>query len=359
MKHPFGNDPKKIEAYKKFWSREEVKRPIVGFTFKGWFPLDEFQASAVWPKGTYLTPDMIDPEEFLDDQERILAEADRIDDDILRGATPSQAVFWCCGALGAKMRIMPGNVVPEDRALSWKETEAIWLNTEAHPWYKKYMEFIDVLVERSAGRYPISHSTIVGPLDFAINIRGHEQAVVDLIEDPEPASRFLEHGADFFIDITKAAWKRIPCFHGGWFDAQYQLWAPGPIARMQEDAVAVMSPDLYKRYIKPVDEKIAKAFACSFMHLHSTSMFVLDHILEIDALKCLQINNDVAGPPLSEMIGYFRKTQQSGRSLLIRGAFTPEEMKFLIDNLDPRGLYLNIMIQEEAEIDPLKKIAGM
>jgi hypothetical protein len=95
------------------------------------------------------------------------------------------------------------------------------------------------------------------------------------------------------------------------------------------------------------------------MHLHSTSMFVLDHILEIDALKCLQINNDVAGPPLSEMIGYFRKTQQSGRSLLIRGAFTPEEMKFLIDNLDPRGLYLNIMIQEEAEIDPLKKIAGM
>ena len=95
------------------------------------------------------------------------------------------------------------------------------------------------------------------------------------------------------------------------------------------------------------------------MHLHSTSMFVLDHILEVDALKCLQINNDVAGPPLTEMITYFRRTQDSGRSLLIRGSFTSDELKFLLDNLDPRGLYINIMIQDQAEIDPLKRIAGM
>jgi hypothetical protein len=359
MKHPFGNDPKKIDAYRKFWSREDVRRPLVGFTFKTWFPLDEYAASAAWPKDSSLTPDMIDPKAFLDDQERLLEEADRIDDDILRGATASQAVFWCCGALGAKMRIMPGNVVPEDRSLSWEETEKIWRAAESNPWYAKYMEFTDALVERSAGRYPISHTTLVGPLDYAINIRGHEQAVVDLIEDPERMARFLDAGADFFIDITKAVWRRIPLFHGGWFDAQYQLWAPAPIARMQEDAVAVMSPDLYRRYIKPVDEKIARAFECAFMHLHSTSMFVLDDILEIDALKCLQINNDVAGPPLSEMIGHFRKTQASGRSLVIRGSFTSDELKFLTDHLDPRGLYLNIMIQDEAELDPLKKIVGM
>ncbi len=359
MTHAFGNDPKKTDAYRKFWSRAAVERPLVGFTFKSWFPLDEFAASAAWPKDTCLTPEMIDPKAFLDDQERLLAEADRIDDDILRGATPSQAVFWCCGALGAKMRIMPGNVVPEDRSLSWEETRALWRDAKTNPWYVKYMQFIDALVERSAGRYPISHSPLAGPLDYAINIRGHEQAVVDLIEDPESAVEFLDCAADFFIDLTKAAWQRIPLFHGGWFDAQYQLWAPGPIARLQEDAVAVMSPELYRRYIRPADEKIARAFECAFMHLHSTSMFVLDDILEIDALKCLQINNDFAGPPLTQMIGHFRKTQESGRSLVIRGAFTSDEMKFLIDHLDPRGLYLNIMIQDEAEIAPLKKAIGM
>ena len=59
------------------------------------------------------------------------------------------------------------------------------------------------------------------------------------------------------------------------------------------------------------------------------------------------------------MIAYFRKTQESGRSLLIRGSFASDDMKLMIDNLDPRGLYIHIMIQDEAEIDPLKKIAGM
>jgi hypothetical protein len=34
MKFEFGNDPAKIEGYKKFWKREPVKRPLVGFSLK-------------------------------------------------------------------------------------------------------------------------------------------------------------------------------------------------------------------------------------------------------------------------------------------------------------------------------------
>lgn len=45
---PFGNDPAKIEKYVAFWSREDVKRPLVGFTFIGWFPLEEFTACKAW-----------------------------------------------------------------------------------------------------------------------------------------------------------------------------------------------------------------------------------------------------------------------------------------------------------------------
>ena len=102
---PFGNDPAKIARYRAFWARADVPRPLVGFSFKSWFPLDEFSASARWPKDQPLTPDMVEPEEFLDDQERLLREGEQIEDDILRGASPSQAVFWCCGSLGAAMRV--------------------------------------------------------------------------------------------------------------------------------------------------------------------------------------------------------------------------------------------------------------
>ncbi len=358
MHYPFGNDPAKIEGYRKFWARESVRRPLVGFSFKSWFPLDEFKASAAWPKDGPLTPDMVNPEAFMDDQERLLGEADRIEDDILRGASPSQAVFWCCGTLGASMRVLPGNVVAVDRSLSWEEAETIGMNRES-PWYRKYMEFIDVLVRRSAGRFPVSHGTLVGPLDYSVNIRGHEQTVIDLMLEPEPAAALLERNGDFFIEITKDAWKRIPLFHGGWYDAQYQIWAPGPIARMQEDAVAVLSPDLYRRYLKPVDERIARAFPCAFMHLHATSMVVLDHILEIEALRCLEINNDVGGPPVAELVPHLKKVQEAGRSLVVRGSFSEEDLRLLMGELEPRGLYVYIMVQDEAEIERLKPIVGM
>ena len=295
MIHPFGNDPAKVRGYRSFWSRESVERPLVGFSYKSWFPLDEFSASARWPKDQPLTPDMVDPEEFLDDQERLLHEGEQIQDDIFRGASPSQAVFWCCGSLGAAMRVLPGNVVAVDRSLDWDQALAARLDPDA-PWYRKYMEFVDALVRRAAGRFPVSHGTLVGPLDLAVSLRGHEQTVIDLMEEPDRAARLLANTADFFVEITRRVWARLPLFHGGWYDAQYQLWAPGPIARLQEDALAVLSPRLYRDYIKPIDERIAASFECAFMHLHATSMFVLDQILEIEPLRCLEINNDVGAP---------------------------------------------------------------
>jgi hypothetical protein len=40
---PFGNDPAKVENYEAFWTRKPVARPLVGFTFKTWFPMREFR----------------------------------------------------------------------------------------------------------------------------------------------------------------------------------------------------------------------------------------------------------------------------------------------------------------------------
>ena len=48
-KAPFGNDPVKTERYKAFWSRADVARPLVGFTMRGWFPLEEYAATRAWP----------------------------------------------------------------------------------------------------------------------------------------------------------------------------------------------------------------------------------------------------------------------------------------------------------------------
>ena len=79
----------------------------------------------------------------------------------------------------------------------------------------------------------------------------------------------------------------------------------------------------------------------------------------IEALRCLEINNDVGGPPVREMAPHFAKVQRAGRSLLIRGSFSPDELRLLMDSLEPRGLYLYIMVSDRGEIDRLRRIVGM
>lgn len=104
---------------------------------------------------------------------------------------------------------------------------------------------------------------------------------------------------------------------------------------------------------------LAAHFASSFIHLHSTSMFLLDPILEIEEIRCFEINNDVLGPPLDQMVPYFQRVQQARKPLLIRGSFTPEEIRLLLDSLEPRGLFFNIMVNSLEEVESLRPLVGM
>ncbi len=357
---PFGNDPDKIDRYRAFWDRAPVDRPLVGFSFKSWFPLREYAASAVWEGQEYLTPDMVDPEAFLDDQERLLGEGYTLDDDILRGASPSQAVPWLAGMLGARLRILPGSILGETQHLSWEALEDVHLD-RGNPWFGLYIAFVQALVRRADGRFPVSHGTLVGPTDLHAMLRGHDQSVLDLLEAPEQAERLLWQLGEVFCQITDAAWEHIPLYHGGYYDAQYQLWAPGPIARMQEDASGLYSPSLYRRFVQPVDRMIAARYPCAFIHLHSTSMFLLDAFLEVEGIRCFEVNYEVisGGPPIAGMIPYFQQIQDAGRPLLVRGSFTPDELRALTEALDPRGLYLYIMVETMEEVETLHPLLGM
>lgn len=356
---PFGNDPEKIGRYKAFWSRSLTGRPLVGFSIKSWFPKEEFAASRIWKAGTELTPDMIDPFDFLDDQERLLREGERMNDDIIRGACPSQAVPWLCGMLGSKLKILPGSALAEEEHRTWEEIERIDI-AQDNPWYKKYMEFAEALSRRADGRYPISHGTLIGPSDILAALRGHTQSLLDLLEEQEKAQHVIMKFGRIFESITEELWNRIPLYHGGYFDAQYQLWVPGPVIRMQEDAAAVYSPELYRSILKPVDKFLASRFECNFFHLHSTSLHVLPDILDIEELRCFQINyeNDSGGPDIEGMLPHLKSIQASGRPLIIRGSFTPFEAGRLVDELDIAGLYVYIMVEDMKTADSLRGVFG-
>jgi hypothetical protein len=128
---------------------------------------------------------------------------------------------------------------------------------------------------------------------------------------------------------------------------------------MQEDASGLYSPALFRKFLQPLDRYLAGRYANSFIHLHSTSMFILDAFLEIEELRCLEINNDAIGPPLIEMVPYFQMVQRAQRSLLVRGALSPDDARLLMDTLEPRGLYLLVVVKDVREAEGLRPLLGM
>mgnify|MGYP007097293508 CR=1 FL=1 len=110
---------------------------------------------------------------------------------------------------------------------------------------------------------------------------------------------------------------------------------------------------------EPLDRWLASRYPCAFMHLHSTSMFLLDAFLEIEDLHCLEVNYETSGPPIEEMASCFQRIQQAGRSLVIRGSFEPDELRLLLDSLNPEGLLLLIMVRDMHEADVARQIVGM
>ena len=106
-----------------------MKRPLVGFSFLGWFPFGEFTACKAWASSKYLTPEMIAPHAVMDDYVHMLQEGESVVDDVIRGACPMQvAVPFLPAMLGCKMRILPDIVMGEEPHLSCDEALEVHLD---------------------------------------------------------------------------------------------------------------------------------------------------------------------------------------------------------------------------------------
>jgi hypothetical protein len=214
--HPFGNDPAKIDRYRAFWNRDPVDRPLVGFSFVGWYPLEYFSVSKSWNVDDHITPDMLQPHEWLDDYEKLLREGEDVEDDMIRGACPIQVALPCFipAILGCPIRVLPDNVMGEELDLSWDQ--AMQKRLDLHgPWFQKYLEFAAVLVARADGRYPVSHGAELGPTDLHGLLRGHSNSILDLMDEPQRSAELLMHLGHVFVQFFRESWSRLPLHHGG------------------------------------------------------------------------------------------------------------------------------------------------
>jgi hypothetical protein len=343
----------KTERHRLFWERGEASSPLVGFTVgagpDAWsYWATNPGAAALWNRDEIL-PEHVDPRAFVDGQRAYLESVSGIDD-AFRTAIPFASIPWMEAIIGCRMASTEAQFVSRSFLKCIEEYEPITFDAD-NPWARKYVEFIEVYRESFGDAHPVGQSVLRGASDLLAALLGPQGAIEALMASPTLAGQVLTDlnvALDQFLRFQRAF---IPEFHGGYVIGQYELWSPGVPQRIQEDNVALYSPELYRDFLKPLNVKLAKAVPYTLLHLHSSSLFLFDHFLDIPGVAVFQFSKDEGNRTWRDMLSQLRRVQESERCLLIKGRLEPEDVVQLKQQLTPRGLCIEPVVDsiEEAK----------
>jgi hypothetical protein len=336
----------RIAEHKKFWNHERAALPLVSFRIGNYFFATHYRAAEkLLIKGTRITPDMIDVDLFMEDYERHYNETSLLDQTGFWTAEPYTGIpwmeaFWGCEITANGESFMAQPLVKEAAGL-----EKLAFNME-NPWVVKYFEFVTKLNKLSQGRFPVGAPIMRGQGDTAGALMGQTQFIYALYEEPDIIKRTLGRIVDSFLQIYKEMYRLNTPFLGGSSMGLYHVWAPGESLWFQDDIGALLSPALYREFLLENEKRFCGHYDYTMMHLHPSSFHLLDDILSNESLKAVEINKDVAGPSVEQMLPQFRKVLEKKRGLVIWGDLTEEEIQTVFDNLEPEGIFFNILLPD-------------
>ena len=336
----------RLKLHEQFWHDEKVDRFPISFRFGDYFFATQFSAARDLLKpGMEIKPDMVHVDDFLSDYERMFQQAEQIGQDGFWVAEPFTAIPWMGAILGCPVFAGSGSFV----------TEPILKATEYSPpaqsafgsaWIQKYMEFTEKLVSLSKGRFPVGQPILRGPSDMMGALMGQMRMIYEMNDAPEKMREMAGTVTRSYLDIVGKQFELIPAFHGGHAIGFYHLWTPGRCIWFQEDGSALLSPAWYNAFIRGMDEEICRNYDYTAIHLHPVSLHILDSLLRLDGLKAIEVNKDVGGPSIEEMLPVFRRILEAGKRLVLWGSLDEADLSILQKELPGRPIFLSIVIAD-------------
>lgn len=339
-----------VELHQKFWSGEVMSHPIVAFRLApDFFFSTHFKASkALLIPGKLITPDMIDVDVFLEDYREAAIMTEQIGQDAFWAAEPFVGFPWIEAICGCPVYATDNSYISHPCLSSVQEHDKISFDPE-NPWFKKYMEFTTKLFSEYKGRYTVGQPITRGMSDVVGALLGQVEMVYALYDYPEEVKVLMSKICNVFLNVIKSTLEAVEPLHGGYSMGFYHLWSPGKCVWFQEDLTSLLSPEQYREFVKEHHEKICSLYDYTGIHMHSSSFHILDDILTIERLKVIEINKDVGGLTVEQMIPIFKKVQSKGKKLIIWGDLNRDDIDLIKNNLDMRGLHFNVIIPSVQE----------
>jgi hypothetical protein len=344
-----------LKVHRDFLNRSG--RPLLGCTIGAFAHHHLPNAIKALPDGI-LKPEDINIDAFLLDCENLYEAHQKLGDDFPLVAAPCTFIPWMEAILGCPIKAS-GNTIWAEHCVSDTKGWKIPGKLDDNPWTVKLLELIDILLKRSNGRFPVSLTLMRGPADIMSAMRGGNVFPVDMLDDAERMHDIAQQCGEAFITIAKYQHEHIPDEKWGYIDGDkgMKVWMPYKYVWIQEDAMALLSPEIYREHFFDVDNHIAETFGHAAFHLHATALWAVDELLKIKALDVIELNYEDAFCDVEGVFAAWKKIRNE-KPLVIWAQYNKDFdalMKRLLNELPLSGVSLQISAENYPQAVEIKE----
>lgn len=342
--------PERVNQFKQFYKKENT-RPLFGFFYGSEYPVHRYPSAKNIPEKIHLQPGHFDVDSYLKDFDYLFTRHEECGGDFIWSASIYWGIPWVEAALGCPVILnsySSGSIHAEPIPGFDNNTRLPEFSYDL-PWVRKAVEFLEKSATHSNGRYPLATTRMRGISDLLSLLYGGENLIFKMLESPDEVKRLAEKLTDFWIKFGRMQIERIPDFYGGIGSFYYNTWAPKGTIWHQEDAAALLSPELYDEFIREHDERIVNSFDGCIMHQHSNGYFPYDFYLKMN-FTALELHIDNGGPDAKSLQPVYREIMQH-KPLIIWGEIPETDLDWIFSNLSPQGLAVITVVNSPDEAE--------
>lgn len=347
MEEQFKSIGQRVELFKKFYKKEN-NRPLLGF-FKGSeYPLHRYPSMKNLPEDRALVPGDFPVDSFIEDSERLFKAHEECGGDFIWSASAYWGIPWLEAVLGCPIFASQssGSIYSEPPS-SFNGPDSILSFDANNPWLQLMETYLNRLAEKSAGRWPIGTTRMRGISDLLSALYGGTETIFKMMESPEEIEEVSSKLTDFWLQFAQFQLDFIPEFYNGIGSFYYNAWAPKGTVWCQEDAVALLSPELYFGFIEGCVRKITDKLTATIMHEHSNGYVPVDSYLTMK-FNAMELHIDEGGPNAEELYETHQKILAE-KPLIIWGDIPENDMNWIFSRLPPQGLSVITVVESPEE----------
>jgi hypothetical protein len=200
-------------------------------------------------------------------------------------------------------------------------------------------------------------------LDMLAALGGAAELPLAFVDHPEAVVRGLEECAAIWAETARLQFAHIPESRDGYVagDAALRCWAPEKLLWLQEDAMSLISPRLYRQFVLPIDRKLSEMFSCVVYHLHGSALWAIDDLVGLPGVRVIELNLEAAACDVEGTWAGWKKIQKHKPVILWRtygDDFLPW-LERVRRELPPVGVSIQVSTNNRAEAEKAKAGFGV